>query len=166
MGILKKQILNGAEIPKNKNVLLLLKEKELLNCLRMSLYMILTYITFQLPIPWALSVDSALNEHTKYMVEKLAKECNHFSIRSQDISPIIHLELNEDYEDEEAKTLLASISKECLSHGIYIPNAKYTALTKNVPPPSLRLTVNAIHTKAEMDKAVDTLVKVCNKLLK
>jgi len=109
---------------------------------------------------------SALNENTKYMIEKLSKECNHLSIRSQDISPIIHLELNEDYEDEEAKTLLASISKECLSRGIYIPNAKYTALTKNVPPPTLRLTVNAIHTKAEIDKAVDTLVEVCNKLLK
>lgn len=109
---------------------------------------------------------SALNENTKYMIEKLSKECNHLSIRSQDISPIIHLELNEDYDDEEAKTLLASISKECLSRGIYIPNAKYTALTKNVPPPTLRLTVNAIHTKAEIDKAVDTLVEVCNKLLK
>merc|ERR1712146_346316 len=30
--------------------------------LRMSLYMILTYITFQLPIPWALLVDSVLEE--------------------------------------------------------------------------------------------------------
>merc|ERR1719230_345556 len=96
---------------------------------------------------------SALNENTKYMIEELSKGCNHLSVRSQDISPIIHLGLeNDEIDDNKAKRLLALISRECLSRGIYIPNAKYTTLIQNVPPPTLRLTVNASHTKAEIDQ--------------
>merc|ERR1711918_212276 len=104
-----------------------------------------------------LSVDSVL-EGQKLLITKGYPE--------QDISPIIHLGLeNDEIDDNKAKRLLALISRECLSRGIYIPNAKYTTLIQNVPPPTLRLTVNASHTKAEIDQAVDILIDVCTKIL-
>jgi len=106
-----------------------------------------------------------LNENVKYMVEQLNTKCTKLTVRSEDISPIIHLAAEEVYDDKKAKSLLANISKECLSQGIFIPNAKYSTLLKNIPPPTLRLTVNALHTKEQMDKAVATLVEVSNKVL-
>jgi len=108
---------------------------------------------------------ATLNKNVTYMLEQLKAKCPKLEILSQDISPIVHLgfsDSKDEYEENEMKIIMARISKECLANGIYIPNSKYTSMVKNIPPPTLRLTVNALHTQEEMEKAAEVLAKACD----
>ena len=49
---------------------------------------------------------------------------------------------------------LQRISEECLRNGVAVPRARYINGERYQPPPSLRVTVTAMHTDELLEKAV------------
>ncbi len=110
-----------------------------------------------------------LNENKAYLNEKLHSITEPFSswlvATSDPQSPIIVLELSDkvDGDDLDETALLNRIAKECLDRGLAIVSAKHVKeLVHRVPPPALRMTVSALHSKEDMDQALNILREVAD----
>lgn len=113
-----------------------------------------------------------LNENKTYLNETLHCTTEPFSewlvATSDPQSPIVVLELSDkvDGEDLDETALLDQIAKECLKHGVAIVSAKHVQhLVHRVPPPSIRMTVSALHSKDDIDQALKILREVADSVI-
>mmetsp|Transcript_14100 Transcript_14100/g.22022 ORF Transcript_14100/g.22022 Transcript_14100/m.22022 type:complete len:586 (-) Transcript_14100:16-1773(-) len=122
---------------------------------------------------------ATLNENKEYLYEKLKSEMassgiipDKILIASDERSPIVLLELSEvedeDAAHEEEVKLLDKIVQDCLEGGVATVSTGRHVKGKHmhaVPVPAIRLTVSAVHTKADIDKAVSAVKKAAKKHL-
>jgi serine palmitoyltransferase len=110
-----------------------------------------------------------LNENKQYLYDKLQA----FSHSQEDLilissdvrSPIVFLVLAEcpETEDIDATVFLSEVVRECIRRGVGTVSAGQhntragTQLLRAEPPPSIRMTVSAAHTKEDIDFAVQVL---------
>lgn len=82
-----------------------------------------------------------------------------------DESPIVHLRLKRSSGSRvDDNWVLQRISDECMRNGVCVPRARYVDGEKYQPPPSLRITVNALHTADQIKTAVDALQRASLKV--
>lgn len=110
-----------------------------------------------------------LNNNKQYLHDKLKVFLEHqedlFIVTSDERSPIVFMVLAEcpETEDIDDTTFLAEVVRECVRQGIapMVTGQQNTRagiqLLRKDPPPSIRLTVSAAHSKADIDRAVQVL---------
>mmetsp|Transcript_22156 Transcript_22156/g.31136 ORF Transcript_22156/g.31136 Transcript_22156/m.31136 type:complete len:456 (-) Transcript_22156:2590-3957(-) len=122
---------------------------------------------------------ATLNENKDYLYDRLKSEMagsniipDKLMIASDERSPIVLLELSEVEEDdaahEEEVKLLDKIVQDCLEGGVAMVSTGRHVTGKHmhaVPVPAIRMTVSAVHTKADIDKAVSVVKKAGKKHL-
>jgi serine palmitoyltransferase len=114
---------------------------------------------------------SKLAENTKYFVNGL-KNISGVTVTSSTESPIIHLRLSKVAPQNETERLteertLQNIVKEALNRGILLTRAKYVHHYEYfMPVPSIRICVSAIHTKEQLQNALNVIKESTEKALK
>jgi len=72
------------------------------------------------------------------------------------VSPIIHLRLKKQFKDRlEAETLLQSVARKALEHGVAVSAPLYGLFEKTTP--TIRICINSMLSEKELDVAVDAL---------
>ncbi|CAM9515948.1 unnamed protein product [Pylaiella littoralis] len=79
-------------------------------------------------------------------------------VTSCELSPIVHVALEGQERDAgAARSTLQGISHRCAEGGVALNTSTYTAAEKFPPPPTIRITTNALHTQEQLEQAVRVL---------
>lgn len=117
-----------------------------------------------------------LRENAVWLARALGKIPG-LEVRSQEISPVLHVGVAKAVSDgwtrEEEERVLQAIARACVDAGYAVVTSKYTlldveAVSKGglLPEPSLRLAVSAVHTRAELEGAVEAIRRSAAGVLK
>jgi serine palmitoyltransferase len=104
-----------------------------------------------------------LQANIQYMYEQLeVSPIKKLVVTSDPRSPIVVLQL--DRESMYEATIMSRIMQECLQRGVAVVATGQDASShmRTVLAPCLRLTVSTLHTKEDIDKAIETLVESAN----
>lgn len=74
-------------------------------------------------------------------------------VTSCDLSPIVHVRLAE-LDAVDVREMLERIAKRCAHGGVALTASSYIPSEKFPPPPTLRITTNALHTEGQLEEAV------------
>lgn len=98
------------------------------------------------------------------MMHKELEKNPHLRIGGEEISPVKHLYLSDPCEIiEEATKKLEAVSDYCIQHGVAVVVARYLNDQEyRLPPPSIRLTVNALLTKEDIQKVSTVIREACD----
>ena len=90
----------------------------------------------------------------------LGAQCSELTIHGHALSPIVHLRLAHSTGSRDGDNWrLQHISEECMRQGVAVPRARYINGERYQPPPSLRITVGAMHTTELLERAIRVLVE-------
>lgn len=113
---------------------------------------------------------SALQENAVFMRKQLNDTHQRWKLSGDSISPLIHLRLNENINDNTAEKLLEEVSLLVREEGVLITPAvylpqEYGIPEKSDPKPSLRICVTKGHTEKQLKTAADIIKKILSKVL-
>jgi serine palmitoyltransferase len=113
------------------------------------------------------SLIVALQNNSHQMRKFLKQYCEPlFTIYGHEDAPLIHLRLKKSTGSRvKDNWALQKISEECLRNGLAVPRARYVNEEKYQPPPSLRLSISALHDAEMLEQGARTLRDVAEKLL-
>eukprot|EP00903_Cladosiphon_okamuranus_P006351 g6221.t1 len=80
-------------------------------------------------------------------------------VTSCEVSPIVHVALDGDREAGAARPVLQGIVQRCAEGGVALTTSSYTPSEKFLPPPTIRITTNALHTPEQLEEAVRVLAE-------
>eukprot|EP00904_Undaria_pinnatifida_P007593 jgi/Undpi1/3964/HiC_scaffold_16.g07332.m1 len=78
-------------------------------------------------------------------------------VTSCKLSPIVHAALTGEREAGSTRAILQAIAERCAQGGVALTSSTYIPSEKFPPPPSLRITTNALHTTEQLEEAVRVL---------
>jgi len=106
-----------------------------------------------------------LQDNSKFMREEL-KGMSPFLVKGADISPIIHLRLNNSYDHltrDEEETLLQKFVDKCIEAGVGLTVSRYlNDLELHIPKASIRVTVNVNLTQEDMKSSSTTMKEIAS----
>ncbi|CAM9848591.1 unnamed protein product [Ascophyllum nodosum] len=103
---------------------------------------------------------SALRKNAEFL-HKAVSEIPGLKVTSHELSPIVHVALTRDQGSAASggtvRSKLQSIARRCTQAGIALTASSYIPSEKFMPPPTLRITTNAVHTRGQLEEAVRVL---------
>eukprot|EP00978_Attheya_sp_CCMP212_P017526 scaffold46830_cov62-Attheya_sp.AAC.5 len=112
------------------------------------------------------SILAQLKSNVSYMYQKLRSSvilCNWLVVTSDDLSPLVFLQCKKIeghiLTRDEQVMAFEKIAGECLTNGVALISTGRHVIDHihKIPPPALRMSISAAHTKADLDKALTVL---------
>ncbi|CAM9953210.1 unnamed protein product [Scytosiphon promiscuus] len=80
-------------------------------------------------------------------------------VTSCELSPIVHVALAESSDEGATRAILHGIAQRCAEGGVALTTSNYIPSEKFPPPPTIRITTNALHTREQLEQAVGVLAE-------
>ncbi|CAN0045835.1 unnamed protein product [Sphacelaria rigidula] len=95
---------------------------------------------------------SALKQNAQFLHKEISA-ISGLTVTSCELSPIVHVGLA-DHDATDARSILRSIALRCAREGVALTASTYIPSEKFPPPPTLRITTNALHSRDQLVEAV------------
>lgn len=100
------------------------------------------------------------------LLHQLLKKITSMDVLHQLESPIAHLRLKNTVEFVNANAIIQNIVNQLRNCKILVARSYYCKQEKNTPPPSIRITICAKHTKDDLEKAINQIETISVEVLK
>ena len=113
---------------------------------------------------------TVLADNRKFLLDELRRSVPKLEVISDDRSSIIFLRIQDPFPryslvDEEE--MYANIAQKCLDNGLMIVSTEHVKpLLHITPPPSIRMTITAAHSKNDIDEAIRILTRAVNAVIR
>ena len=113
---------------------------------------------------------TVLADNRKFLLDELRRRVPKLEVISDDRSSIIFLRIQDPFPryslvDEEE--MYANIAQKCLDNGLMIVSTEHVKpLLHITPPPSIRMTITAAHSKNDIDEAIRILTRAVNAVIR